>query len=207
MRRAEPAQGVLGKGEPARGAGDGVRLRFAQPAELCGPIGRVQTAAGALPDGLRVKFLAERRGLGSRAGVGPVEDGGGRFPRGIDAHQAVPERGGPDGRHVAGTLSEAGDDPIDSAYGDVEERFGTEGGSPVRGGLQRVPDLLFALQDVAPFAVAGQGAHGRGAGVERNDEWRSGLGQRNARHGHSSHREQADGRIRRVYQAGNSGPA
>ena len=95
---AEPAQGVLGKREPAARAVKRVRIGSPQPAQLGRPVGRMEATAGPLPDGVRVELRTKRGRLMRGAGVGPIEDRGGRRARGVDPHQAMPERGAADGR-------------------------------------------------------------------------------------------------------------
>src|SRR5687768_18320512 len=113
----------------------------------------MEATARSLPDGVRVKFRAEHGRLLRGASVRPIEDGGGRRARGVDSHQAVPERGAPDGRDASGRIAEARDYPVDGVHGQIEQRLSWEGGAPARCRLERVGKLLLGLGDGATQVV------------------------------------------------------
>ena len=50
---------------------------------------------------------------------------------------------------LGGRIAEARDDPVDGPHGQIEQRFGGEGGAAVRCRLERVGELLFGLDDGA----------------------------------------------------------
>ena len=47
-----------------------------------------------------------------------------RRARGVDPHQAMPERGAAYGRDASGRIAEARDDAVDGPHGQIEQRVG-----------------------------------------------------------------------------------
>ena len=80
----------------------------------------MEATTGPLPDGVRIEFCTKRGCVMRGTSVRPIEDRRGRRARGIDPHQAMPERGAAYGRDASGRIAEARDDAVDGPHGQIE---------------------------------------------------------------------------------------